>query len=42
MDVDGNGRLNKSEVLEAVRALLPVNWRVFEAQSDDNTLWSRW
>jgi Ca2+-binding EF-hand superfamily protein len=47
VDVNNDGKLNKTEVLEAIKSTLPVNWRRFEAQIFNDTdaesnLWKKW
>lgn len=53
VDVSGDGVLNKEEVLEAVKATLPINWKAFEAELaevrdaaegiiEEENLWLKW
>lgn len=54
IDIDGDGKLNKEEVIYAVKSTLPINWKAFEAQIkeevrdhagnliDGQNLWLKW
>ena len=39
-DVDGNGKLDKEQVLTVIRAQIPVDWRKID--KDLGSLWARW
>merc|ERR1712070_681175 len=47
VDWDGNGKLSKKEVVEALKAQLPVDYRQLDAEIDDprspfNSYWKKW
>uniref|UniRef100_A0A0G4H6Z1 Calmodulin n=1 Tax=Chromera velia CCMP2878 TaxID=1169474 RepID=A0A0G4H6Z1_9ALVE len=40
VDLDGNGKLDRKEVIEVLKAALPVDWKKLEARLDN--LWRQW
>ena len=41
VDVDGDGELTRSEVMQALRALLPLDLEALDKAIEDDTIWAR-
>ena len=41
VDVDGNGELTRDEVVEALRALVPLDLKALDAATTDEAMWAR-
>jgi len=42
VDMDGDGRLSRKEVLEVFKAQLPIDWRKLEREAEAGDLWRIW
>jgi Ca2+-binding EF-hand superfamily protein len=42
VDIDGDGKLSKKEIIEALKAQLPIDYRLFENEHILNQLWTIW